>query len=114
MYFDNVGGDHLEAALAAANQFARFALCGMISVYNASGLPDGPRNIMLDRDAGDVALEANSDAALLVLSGEPLDEPIVGYGPFVMNSDAQIAEAVEDFNSGRFGRIAPQTRSSAR
>jgi NADPH-dependent curcumin reductase CurA len=46
VYFDNVGGDHLEAALAAANQFARFALCGMISVYNASGLPDGPRNIM--------------------------------------------------------------------
>ena len=46
VYFDNVGGAHLEAALAAANQFARFALCGMISVYNATGLQDGPRNIM--------------------------------------------------------------------
>jgi NADPH-dependent curcumin reductase CurA len=46
VYFDNVGGAHLEAALAAANQFARFALCGMISIYNATGLPDGPRNIM--------------------------------------------------------------------
>jgi NADPH-dependent curcumin reductase CurA len=46
VYFDNVGGEHLEAALAAANQFARFALCGMISVYNATGLPAGPRNIM--------------------------------------------------------------------
>ena len=68
---------------------------------------------ILDRDAGEVVLEANSDAALLVLSGEPLNEPIVGYGPFVMNSEAQIAEAFEDFNSGRFGRITPQTRSSA-
>jgi hypothetical protein len=40
-------------------------------------------------------------------SGEPLNEPIVGHGPFVMNSKAQIAEAIKDFNSGRFGRIPP-------
>jgi hypothetical protein len=46
VYFDNVGGEHLEAALAAANPFARFALCGMISQYNTAELPPGPRNIM--------------------------------------------------------------------
>jgi len=46
VYFENVGGEHLEAALAAANPFARFAICGMISQYNAIGLPKGPRNIM--------------------------------------------------------------------
>jgi hypothetical protein len=46
VYFDNVGGNHLEAALAAANRFARFVLCGMISQYNTVGVPDGPRNIM--------------------------------------------------------------------
>jgi len=46
VYFENVGGEHLEAALAAANPFARFAICGMISQYNAIGLPNGPRNIM--------------------------------------------------------------------
>ena len=46
VYFDNVGGNHLEAALAAANRFARFVLCGMISQYNTVGLPEGPRNIM--------------------------------------------------------------------
>jgi NADPH-dependent curcumin reductase CurA len=44
--FENVGGEHLEAALAAANPFARIALCGMIAQYNAERLPDGPRNIM--------------------------------------------------------------------
>ena len=43
---ENVGGEHLEAALAAANPFARFAICGMISQYNTTGLPNGPRNIM--------------------------------------------------------------------
>lgn len=46
VYFENVGGEHLEAALAAANPFARISLCGMISQYNAITLPDGPRNIM--------------------------------------------------------------------
>ncbi|EDN0865342.1 pirin family protein, partial [Salmonella enterica subsp. enterica serovar Senftenberg] len=50
-------------------------------------------------------LEASSDASVLLLSGEPLNEPIVGYGPFVMNTKQEIAEAVRDFNSGRFGQI---------
>src|SRR5277367_4249871 len=47
VYFDNVGGEHLEAALTAANRFARFTLCGMISQYNLAGQPDGPRNLIL-------------------------------------------------------------------
>src|SRR5258708_1096274 len=46
VYFENVGCEHLEAALAAANPFARSAICGMISPYNATELPTGPRNIM--------------------------------------------------------------------
>ncbi|HET6971047.1 MAG TPA: NADP-dependent oxidoreductase [Phenylobacterium sp.] len=45
VYFDNVGGEHLEAALNAANLFARFAICGMISMYNATEPPPGPRNL---------------------------------------------------------------------
>jgi hypothetical protein len=46
VYFENVGGEHLEAAIACANPFARFALCGMISQYNATEAPTGPRNII--------------------------------------------------------------------
>src|ERR1700719_2092470 len=44
--YKDVGGEHHEAALAAANPFARIALCGMIAQYNAKGLPDGPRKNM--------------------------------------------------------------------
>ena len=43
---------------------------------------------------------------MLLLSGEPIDEPIVGHGPFVMNSREEIVQAIEDFNSGRFGAQA--------
>jgi NADPH-dependent curcumin reductase CurA len=46
VYFDNVGGEHLEAALAVARPFARFALCGAISMYNATELPPGPSNLV--------------------------------------------------------------------
>lgn len=46
VYFENVGGEHLEAAINAARPFARFALCGMISQYNETGEPKGPSNII--------------------------------------------------------------------
>ncbi|MCD0503935.1 pirin family protein [Bordetella petrii] len=60
----------------------------------------------LSRDGTQVRIEANNDVTLLLLSGEPIDEPIVGYGPFVMNSQAEIREAVDDFNAGRFGQLS--------
>ncbi|RYH62979.1 MAG: pirin family protein, partial [Alcaligenaceae bacterium] len=62
--------------------------------------------VHLDRDGTDVDIEANSDATLLWLSGEPIDEPIVGHGPFVMNTQGEILEAIKDFQGGRFGRMA--------
>ncbi|VFR79022.1 Pirin [plant metagenome] len=61
--------------------------------------------VHLDRDGSGVEIEANNDAVVLWLSGEPIDEPVVGYGPFVMNSEAEIRQAVDDFNRGRFGAM---------
>jgi redox-sensitive bicupin YhaK (pirin superfamily) len=52
-----------------------------------------------------VVVHADGEAMVLVLTGEPIDEPVFGYGPFVMNTETEIRQAIEDFNSGRFGRV---------
>jgi len=62
--------------------------------------------VLLSRDGTDVVIHADGDATLLVLTGEPIDEPIAGYGPFVMNSEAEIRQAIDDFNNGRFAAKA--------
>jgi redox-sensitive bicupin YhaK (pirin superfamily) len=67
----------------------------------------GPSRVaVLARESSDFELVAEADSALLVLSGAPIDEPLVGYGPFVMNTREQIVQAIEDFNSGRFGAMS--------
>jgi redox-sensitive bicupin YhaK (pirin superfamily) len=58
------------------------------------------------REGGAIALEAQSDAKLLIMSGAPLNEPVVQYGPFVMNSEGEIRQAILDFNAGKFGDIS--------
>ena len=66
----------------------------------------GPQLALLGHDGGRVALEAREDASLLVLTGQPLEEPIASYGPFVMNTEAEIRQAFEDYRSGKMGRLA--------
>ena len=58
------------------------------------------------REGADVTIRADGDAMLLVLTGEPIDEPVFGHGPFVMNTEAEIREAIAEFNAGKFGQLA--------
>lgn len=84
-------------------------LHGTVEVNGSAIARDG-QWMLLDRQGQGIAIEANNDAVLLLLSGEPIDEPIVGHGPFVMNRPEQIHEAIRDFNSGRFGRLGGQSQ----
>ena len=74
-------------------------------VVNGEGNAREGQLVVLSQKGETLHLAANSHAKVLLMAGEPLQEPIGGYGPFVMNTKAQIAEAVRDFNSGRFGQI---------
>ena len=66
----------------------------------------GTPHLRFERDGSQVKIHADSDSILLVLTGEPIKEPVVGQGPFVMNSKAEIRQAIDDFNRGRFGQVA--------
>jgi redox-sensitive bicupin YhaK (pirin superfamily) len=77
---------------------------GVLQLNDANDAREG-QVVLFDRDGEDFTVAAPERSRLLLLSGEPLDEPVVGYGPFVMNSEAEIHRAIEDFNRGSFGRL---------
>lgn len=62
--------------------------------------------VVFGQDSGEIAIAASTEAKVLLLSGEPLNEPIVGHGPFVMNTNDEIRQAFVDFQRGRLGRPA--------
>jgi redox-sensitive bicupin YhaK (pirin superfamily) len=80
-------------------------LHGAVQVGDDTRASEG-QMVLLERAGTDFSIAAEHAALVLVLSGTPLDEPVVGYGPFVMNSAAEIEQAIADFSSGQFGRIA--------
>jgi quercetin 2,3-dioxygenase len=62
--------------------------------------------VLFENEGQDIKVRASQSAHALVLSGEPIDEPIVQRGPFVMNTEQEISQAIDDYNSGRFGYLA--------
>ncbi len=77
---------------------------GNIVVNGSENVPTD-HLVLFEREGNDFTIEASDDAIVLVISGEPLNEPIVPHGPFVMNTDAEIMQAFEDYNQGKFGYL---------
>lgn len=98
-------GKAAEFTVPAGHSLALVVLHGTLQV-NGEQLARRAQVVQFERAGSALRVEANTDASLLLLAGQPLDEPIVGYGPFVMNTREEIVQAVNDFNAGKFGRMA--------
>lgn len=92
-----VAGGRARFPIAEGRTLAVVVLRGTVLV-NGETVVREAQFAQMSRDGRDVEIEANGDATLLILSGEPIDEPVVGYGPFVMNSQDEIRQAIDDYN----------------
>lgn len=93
-------GSHLAQALPASHNAFVYVYRGELRAGNE---PVPAQRMAILRNGGDgVVLHADAPARALLIAGAPLNEPIVQYGPFVMNSKEEIFQAVQDFQSGKF------------
>lgn len=106
-------GKPVMLPVTAGHSAALVVLRGAVRVNGAQHLGEA-QLALFDRAGDELLLEADAETHALLLSGEPIDEPIAGYGPLVMNSEAEIEQAIRDFEGGRFGRMANADAGRAR
>ncbi len=75
------------------------------AAINPGVIAKDAKMLMFSQDGEGIKVKALEDTVALLLSGEPIDEPIVGHGPFVMNTRKEIEQAINDFNRGAFGSL---------
>ncbi len=76
---------------------------GKVEINGTSATTD--QLVLFSNEDGDIHLKAIDNAAVLMLSGEPIDEPIFPYGPFLMNTKQEVIEAYNDYENGKFGHL---------
>jgi len=86
---------------------AIFVMDGTVTIDGTSSVT-GINLAILEQSGTQIKLKADAPVHLLVLNGQRIEEPVVGYGPFVMNSDEEIAQAMRDYSSGRFAQLSAQ------
>jgi redox-sensitive bicupin YhaK (pirin superfamily) len=97
-------GAEVKLQVPSGHTAVAFVLRGRVSVSGGKPLGDAELAV-LDPEGDTFALSASQDTTLLFLGGEPLNEPIVGHGPFVMNTQGEILQAMMDFNAGKMGTL---------
>jgi len=94
-------GTNLTLNLPASYSTALLIIEGS-AIVNSEKAP-ADHFILFLQDGEQIQISAEQDAVILVLSGEPINEPIAAYGPFLMNQWSEIEQAIQDFNTGKFG-----------
>jgi redox-sensitive bicupin YhaK (pirin superfamily) len=97
-------GASVELTIPEGHNTAVFLRKGVAAV-NGAALEGGAKLAMLDTAGEKVAIHAQSDTDMLVLGGEPIREPVANYGPFVMNTREELLQAMQDYESGKMGRL---------
>lgn len=97
-------GKSAQLSVPEGRPVALVVLHGDVQVHDGQAVPEAHMAVLAQAEST-FAVAASTEATILVLSGAPLNEPIEGYGPFVMNTKQEIRQAIADFNSGHFGQI---------
>lgn len=100
------GGGKCRVEIPEGHNAAVALLSGDVLLNGSSALKGDARIAILGREGNAVELEALADSKLLILSGEPINEPVVSHGPFVMNTQEEIRQAFADYRSGRMGHLS--------
>lgn len=96
----NKGGESIFSVPAAHNT----ALLIVNGAVEVNGTKAAEHSFVLFKNEGEeIHIKADENAVVLLLSGEPINEPIASYGPFVMNTQVEIYEAIEEFQNGKYG-----------
>ena len=98
-------GAHVELAVPDGHTTALVVLRGALRV-NGSEAVRGAEVGLFDRAGERIVVDADEDATALLLGGAPIEEPIVGHGPFVMNTEGEIRQAMLDYRDGRMGHLS--------
>jgi len=98
-------GESFDLALPEGQNAAVVLLKGKVKLNGETPLEGEAQIAVLDPDGSVVAVEVAEDSTLLVLSGEPINEPVASYGPFVMNTQEELAQAVKDYREGKMGHL---------
>jgi redox-sensitive bicupin YhaK (pirin superfamily) len=99
-------GARFEQTLPASHNAFLYVYRGEVTIEGTT-VPARRMAILGNDGAADgVRIDASADAKLILVAGRPLNEPIVQYGPFVMNSEQEVHQAISDFRAGLLGEIA--------